>query len=171
VLTGLAQLGTYHITLQDSFQPVINPSRQIPHSLKDRLRQALDRNVSSGVLKKVDHLTDWVSNLVVVEGKMGHYDYVWTLKILRKQSSVNTTKFPPCKKFQQNLPEKLFSPLLIYKMDTGKYNWMKKVPCCVLSVHHLAATVSPGCLLALNQQARSSRKRTKRDPRHTYSSR
>ena len=64
-------LGTYHITLCDNHQPVINPARRIPHSFRDRLQQILERNVTSGVLKKVDEPTDWVSNLVVVEKKDG----------------------------------------------------------------------------------------------------
>jgi len=71
VFTGLGKLGTYHITLHEKHQPVINPARRIPHSLKDRLQQTLERNVNSGVLKKVDQPTDWVSNLVVVEKKDG----------------------------------------------------------------------------------------------------
>jgi len=48
-----------------------NPARRIPHSLKDRWQQTFERNVNSGVLKKVDQPTDWVSNLVVVEKKDG----------------------------------------------------------------------------------------------------
>ena len=71
VFTGLGKLGTYHITLCDNHQPVISPARRVPHSLKDRLRQTLERNVASGVLKKVDEPTDWVSNSVVVEKKDG----------------------------------------------------------------------------------------------------
>ena len=77
VFTGLGKLGTYHITLCDSHQPVVSPVRKVPHSLKDRLRQTLERNVASGVLKIVDEPTDWVSNLVVVEKKeMVHLDSV-----------------------------------------------------------------------------------------------
>ena len=68
---GLGKLGTYHIMLCDNHQPVISPARGVPHSLKDRLGQTLERNVASGVLKKVDEPTDWVSNLVVVEKKDG----------------------------------------------------------------------------------------------------
>ena len=48
-----------------------HPARRVPHSLKDRLRQTLKRNVASGVLKKVDEPTNWVSNLVVIEKKDG----------------------------------------------------------------------------------------------------
>ena len=50
---------------------VVNPPRRVPHSLKQRLHHALDQNVKSGVLVKVDQPTDWVNNLVIVEKKNG----------------------------------------------------------------------------------------------------
>ena len=68
---GLGDLGTYHITMVDNYRPVVNPPRRVPHSLKQRLHQALDKNVKSGVLVKVDQPTDWVNNLVIVEKKNG----------------------------------------------------------------------------------------------------
>ena len=71
VFTGLGNLGKYHITLKENYTPVVNPPRRVPHSLKERLRQAFDANVKSGVLVKVDQPTDWVHNLVVVEKKNG----------------------------------------------------------------------------------------------------
>ena len=61
----------YHITLEDKHTPIINPPRRIPHSLKEWLKQTIDKNVKSGVLVKVDQPTDWVSNLVVIEKKDG----------------------------------------------------------------------------------------------------
>ena len=68
---GLGNLGTYHITMVDNCTPVVNPPRRVPHSLKERLHHALDKNVKSGVLVKVDQPTDWVNNLVIVEKKNG----------------------------------------------------------------------------------------------------
>ena len=70
VFKGLGNLGMYHITLADTYTPIVNPPR-IPHSLKERLRQTIDKNVQTGVLVKVDQPTDWVSNLVIVEKKDG----------------------------------------------------------------------------------------------------
>ena len=61
VFTELGKLGTYHITLHDNHQPVINLARRIPQSLKDKLQQTRERNVKSGVLQKGDQPTDWVS--------------------------------------------------------------------------------------------------------------
>ena len=50
---------------------MVHPPRRVPHSLKDRLQKAIEANVKSGVLVKVDQPTDWVHNLVVVEKKNG----------------------------------------------------------------------------------------------------
>jgi len=94
VFTGLGRLGTYHITLNDSHQPVINPPRQIPHSLKAKLQQALEWNVQTGVLKKVDQATDWVSNLVVVEKKDGSLRLCLDPKDLNKAIKREHYKIP-----------------------------------------------------------------------------
>ena len=94
VFTGLGRLGTYHITLNDSHQPVINPPRQIPHSLKAKLQQALEQNVQTGVLKKVDQPTDWVSNLVVVEKKDGSLRLCLDPKDLNKAIKREHYKIP-----------------------------------------------------------------------------
>ena len=58
VFTGLGRIGRYHITLRESNTSVVNPPRRVPHSLKERLRQAIEANVKSGVLVKVDEPTD-----------------------------------------------------------------------------------------------------------------
>ena len=71
VFIGLGNLGKYHVTLNENYTPVVNPLRRVPHSLKERLRQAIDANVKSEVLVKVDQPTDWVHDLVVVEKKNG----------------------------------------------------------------------------------------------------
>ena len=94
VFTGLGQLGTYHITLHDNHQPVINPPRRIPHSLKAKLQQALERNVRTGVLKKVNQPTDWVSNLVVVEKKDGSLRLCLDPKDLNKAIKREHYKIP-----------------------------------------------------------------------------
>ena len=48
VFKGLGTLGMYHITLCTC------PPRRIPHSLKGRLQQALEKNIRLGVIMKVD---------------------------------------------------------------------------------------------------------------------
>ena len=84
VFKGLGNLGMYHITLEDKHTPVIHPPRRVPHSLKERLKQTIDKNVKYGVLVKVDHPTDWVSNLVIVEKKDGSLRLCLDLKDLNQ---------------------------------------------------------------------------------------
>ena len=55
----------------DNCTPVGNLPRPVPHSQKQRLHHALDKNAKSGVLVKVDQPTDCVNNLVIVERKNG----------------------------------------------------------------------------------------------------
>ena len=71
VFTGLGTLGKYHITLCDNSIPRICPPRRVPCSLKQHLKQAIDANVASDALVKVDEPTDWVHNLVIIEKKNG----------------------------------------------------------------------------------------------------
>jgi len=73
VFTGLGTLGKYHITLGVNSIPIVNPPRQVPYSLKGRLKQAIEANVASGILVKVGKHTDWVHNLVIVEKRMAHF--------------------------------------------------------------------------------------------------
>ena len=60
-----------YIILREGCTPVVHSARRVPHSLKKQLKQTLDANVKSGVLRKVDQPTDWVNNLVVVEKTNG----------------------------------------------------------------------------------------------------
>ena len=64
---GIGQFpGEYHITLKDDATPVIHPPRRVPESLKQPLKEELERMTTLGVIKKVDGPTDWVSSLVYV---------------------------------------------------------------------------------------------------------
>jgi len=58
VFTGLGKLGQYHITLQSDCKLVVGPPRHVPHPLKGHLQKAIEANVKSGVLVKVDQPTN-----------------------------------------------------------------------------------------------------------------
>ena len=49
---------------------MVHPARHVPYSLKECLQKAIEANVKSGVLVKVDQPTDWVHNLVIIEKRM-----------------------------------------------------------------------------------------------------
>ncbi|VDI46803.1 Hypothetical predicted protein [Mytilus galloprovincialis] len=68
VFTGLGCLEKpYHIKIDSSVNPVINPPRKIPAALREKLKGTLKEMEDKEVIRKVDEPTDWVNSLVVVE--------------------------------------------------------------------------------------------------------
>ncbi|CAC5379137.1 unnamed protein product [Mytilus coruscus] len=68
VFTGLGCLEKpYHIKIDSSVNPVINPPRKIPAALREKLKGTLKEMEDKEVIQKVDEPTDWVNSLVVVE--------------------------------------------------------------------------------------------------------
>jgi len=61
--------GEYHIAVDPSVMPVVNPPRRVPLSVQPKLKQKLDSLVKTGVLMKRDEPTDWVNSLLIVEKK------------------------------------------------------------------------------------------------------
>ena len=57
----------YHIQTDTSITPVVNPPRNQPIAIRDRLKQTLEDMEKMGVIRKVDGPTDRVNSLVVVE--------------------------------------------------------------------------------------------------------
>ena len=67
IFNGIGLLdGTYTIKLNDSAEPVINPPRRVPDSLKEPLRKELQRLETDDIIKRVNEPTDWVHSLVYV---------------------------------------------------------------------------------------------------------
>jgi len=70
LFTGLGKFDTlYHIELDPSIQPVIEPPRRVPLSLHECLKAKLLDMEVHGIISKVDGPMDWVHNLVIVEKK------------------------------------------------------------------------------------------------------
>lgn len=57
----------YNIELKDNVEPVVNSRRQIPISIKPKLKQLLDKLEKNQIIEKVDYVTDWVNNITIVE--------------------------------------------------------------------------------------------------------
>lgn len=68
VFTGLGCLDKpYHIDIDETVKPVINPTRKVPVALRDKLKSTLQDMEKKDVIRKVDHPTEWVNSLVIVE--------------------------------------------------------------------------------------------------------
>ncbi|KAK8767070.1 hypothetical protein V5799_006149 [Amblyomma americanum] len=61
----------YSMVLQPDATPVVQPARRVPLSLRQPLRDELQRMERAGIITKEDGPTDWVSPLVLVKKKDG----------------------------------------------------------------------------------------------------
>ena len=72
LFTGLGELeGEVTLHLKPDATPVVHPARRVPHAIRGRLKEELDKMESTGVIEKVTTPTDWVNSLVVVEKPNG----------------------------------------------------------------------------------------------------
>ena len=70
--SGLGDLeGEITIHLKENATPVVHPPHRVPHAIKQRLKEELDKMENTGVINKVTTPTDWVNSLVVVEKENG----------------------------------------------------------------------------------------------------
>ena len=68
LFSGLGDLeGEITIHLKENATPVVHPPRRVPHAIKQKLKENLDKMENTGVIDKVTTPTDWVNSLVVVE--------------------------------------------------------------------------------------------------------
>ena len=109
--TGLGKIGEYHITLQDGCTPVIHPPRRIPHAHKDRLHKAIEANIKSGVLVKVEQPTDWVHNLVIVEKRNSSLRLCLDPRALNDVIKREHYRIPTIQEITSDLAGKVFSTL------------------------------------------------------------
>lgn len=61
----------HKIVIKEGARPVIRPARRVPISLRESLREELDRMEKLGVIHRQEEPTDWVSDMVVVKKSNG----------------------------------------------------------------------------------------------------
>ena len=61
--------GEYDIKVDEDVRPVVHPPRSVPSTLRDKVKDELNRMEEIGILKKVTEPTPWVSSMVVVKKK------------------------------------------------------------------------------------------------------
>ena len=63
--------GSYHIKIDPSIPPVVNPPRKIPFAMRDKIKAELDRMERLNIITKVIEPSEWVNSIVVTEKKNG----------------------------------------------------------------------------------------------------
>ena len=56
----------YTIRLNEGAQPTICAQRQVPHALREKLKEELDRLEAENIIAKVEEPTEWVNPIVNV---------------------------------------------------------------------------------------------------------
>ena len=68
IFTGLGHLEKpYHIEVDPTVTPVINPPTTVSAALRDHVKEELDDMEEQGVIRKVEEPTDWVNSMAIVE--------------------------------------------------------------------------------------------------------
>lgn len=68
VFTGVGKFqNKLKLELNENTVPVVNSVRRVPESIKPKLKETLDRLVHEGTITPVNHVTNWVNNVVIVE--------------------------------------------------------------------------------------------------------
>ena len=86
--------GEYHINIDETVRPVVHPPRRVPFALRHKLKAELKRLVSLNVIEKVDHPTDWVNSIVLVEKSDGSIRICLDPKDLNKAIKREFTQLP-----------------------------------------------------------------------------
>ena len=74
-------------------EPVVQPLRKIPETLRSKLKDELEKMEQSGVISKVNEPTPWVNSSVAMKNNLVSYKCVLTLVTSTKQSSANIINF------------------------------------------------------------------------------
>ena len=61
----------YHIEIDPTVKPVVNPVRTVPAALREKVKAELEDMEKQGVIRRVDEPTDWVNSMAIVEKSDG----------------------------------------------------------------------------------------------------
>ena len=111
--------GEYHINIDETVKPVVHPPRRVPFALLHNMKAELERLVSLNVIEKVDHPTDWVKSIVLVEKSDGSICICLDPKDLNKAIK--------CEFTQLSTPEEIMSMMAratrFSKIDASSGYW------------------------------------------------
>ena len=162
--------GEYHISIDETVKPVVHPPRQVPFALCHKLKAELEQLVLLNVIERVDHPTDWVNSIVLVEKSDGSICICLDPKDLNKAIKREYTQLPTPEEIMSMMAgatrfskidaslgylqialDKESSDLLVFNMPFGRYKF-KRLPFgvhCASEVldKHIAEIIDglPGC--------------------------
>ena len=135
---------THHITLKENAVPVVHPPRRVPHSLKTKLKEELQRMVNMEVIKPVSGPSDWVNSVVILEKNNGklricldprnlnqvikrhHLQLATAEKIVAQMAGARLfTKLDASNGYWQIKVDEESSKLLTFNIPFGRYRFLR----------------------------------------------
>ena len=80
---------------------MINPPRNVPFGMKDKLKKELDKMTKMRIIKPKQEPTGWVNSLIIVEKVNGSLRFCLDPKDLNKAIKGSTTSCQQPKKYSQ----------------------------------------------------------------------
>ncbi|CAC5389777.1 unnamed protein product [Mytilus coruscus] len=121
---GIGELeGYHHIELDKSINPVIHPPRRVPIALQERLKSEIERMEKLGIVEKVEHPTEWVSSIVIVEKADGKLRICLDPKDLNRAIKREHFILPR----QEEITAKLAGAKYFSKLDASSGFWNIKL--------------------------------------------
>ena len=112
-----------HIDIDPAVKPVVHPARRVPFALKNRLKAELNRMASLEVIEKVDHPTDWVNSIVIVEKSNGDIRICLDPKDLNRAIKREFSQLPTAEEIMSQMAgAKIFT-----KLDASAGYWQVKL--------------------------------------------
>ncbi|CAC5411697.1 unnamed protein product [Mytilus coruscus] len=115
--------GYHHIELDKSINPVIHPPRRVPIALQERLKSERERMEKLGIVEKVEHPTEWVSSIVIVEKTDGKLRICLDPKDLNRSIKREHFILPR----QEEITAKLAGAKYFSKLDASSGFWNIKL--------------------------------------------
>ena len=124
LFSGLGDLeGEITIHLKDNATPVVHPPRGVPHAIKQRLKEELNKMENTGFIDKVTTPTDWVNSLVVVEKENGKLRICLDPRDLK--AAIKRPHYPM--HTLEDALAKLTGPKYFSKLDASSGYWQLKL--------------------------------------------
>lgn len=117
---GLGEMpGLHHISVQDNYVGFVFPRKNVPFALHERLKLKLTELEKQNIIEKVDHPTDFVHNLVVVEKPNGSLRLCLDPKYLNLVVKREHFSIPTCEDITSRLAGKKY--FTVIDMKDGFY--------------------------------------------------
>ena len=132
--------------LDPTVEPVVHPSRKIPHLLRSQLEKNLNEMLKQAVVERVDGPIDWVNSMVVVK-KDGSLRICIDHKDLNKALKREHYQLPTIEEITARMAGARYFSMLDARSGYWQTPWMKRARSSLHLIHRSGGSASLEFLL------------------------